>query len=437
MIAQNYDHKLLTQAGEIKAYLVEYATKTLADALQTKLDTAYGLRTIGGLQQAEVMRFIDRFITQELLPEEHGGGWVIDKWLAETPQGQNLNDKARQMVRGWIDNVVEGYFEIREFDAAAQAWRLYSLLDEMEYIVRSNSGLKTMNAAKEGMFIVTRMLPIEDYWMFSGPQNLIAARERPKVLLEAAKLASRRPELIMRNPQKLAQAWDAQRRERAAFVAFFGEDLVIFPGNQLQERVEAYFHFRHFEWRGDNADQTVAGLTTAERYQQIYPDKAMSLPIIELPPMLTTAETVGVIYDELDGMNYFVDFARFEEAFRNPENLDEKSLNYQVVQGYLVEPTISPLPFKRMVARYPKNAGKVLAKILNVRNFEIEAEFNALMAQFKPEQIYHKTYPAVTVMPEHLKTALEEAETLAARLQNPKGANRNWKRPPKSGQRKK
>ena len=45
-----------------------------------------------------------------------------------------------------------------------------------------------------------------------------------KVALE---LATTRPELVFRNPEKVEQGWRQIREDRAAFVAFFGGDELV------------------------------------------------------------------------------------------------------------------------------------------------------------------------------------------------------------------
>ncbi len=42
---------------------------------------------------------------------------------------------------------------------------------------------------------------------------------------------------------------------------------------------------------------------------------AVSMP---LPPGLTDAETVALIYDETDGLGFYAEFGLVEEAFANP-----------------------------------------------------------------------------------------------------------------------
>ncbi|MEU4564327.1 hypothetical protein AB0F72_38595 [Actinoplanes sp. NPDC023936] len=40
-----------------------------------------------------------------------------------------------------------------------------------------------------------------------------------------------------------------------------------------------------------------------------------------LPPDLTDAETVAIIYDETDGLGFYAEFGLVEEAFANPDLL--------------------------------------------------------------------------------------------------------------------
>ena len=99
--------------------------------------------------------------------------------------------------------------------------------------------------------------------------------------------------LVLRHPKKLDQAWERQREERRYFIAFFGSDLVVIPGRELADRLRAFNHCRTYEAR----DAEVR--TTAEWARQSF-GTVPQLPELKLPDFLVKAETVGVIYDEVE-----------------------------------------------------------------------------------------------------------------------------------------
>jgi hypothetical protein len=435
-ISTNFDRKLLDKLGDIKAALVKFGMQNFSEVLREKMEEAYGLRASFGLTDTERMRFIDGFLLQDiLLDEETGAGFVIDFFLRDDSFGQNLSPKEKEVILNWRDNVSEGFFEIRQFNPQAEALVLYNLIDEMEYTVRSNIGKKGLESFKVGSYALTRLVPVEDYWIFSGGQATFPAYQKNTILREAAKLVRASPRFVYRNPEKLLKGWDAQRQDRAAFIAFFGSDMVVFPGNELKAKMQAQMRYRYYEWRGEGIDSTPTRQTNIEHFKESYPNKDYVIPEIDFPPEIKAADSVGAIYDEIEGLNYFVDFALFLEVFENPTLLnDQEGDHYDVVQGYLVADSISTLPFRRMIEQNRKNAEVVFNNMVKgERKFNIERDFEALMLQYKPEHVLLKKFPSVTMVPTHLLEALEKPAP--AKLPRPT-ASEGWKRPPKSKKKK-
>ena len=73
-----------------------------------------------------------------------------------------------------------------------------------------------------------------------GGKDVLRPAERDVAYQLAMTMALRTPEVVFRNPEKLAVAWEQQRADRDRFIRFFGADLVVVPGDQAQERLNAY-----------------------------------------------------------------------------------------------------------------------------------------------------------------------------------------------------
>jgi hypothetical protein len=82
-----------------------------------------------------------------------------------------------------------------------------------------------------------------------------------------------------------------------------------------------------------------------------------------LPADLCDADTVGVIYDEVEGLNYFANFGLVQAAFANPELAADRE-HRRAVLGYLKEPSISPLPLRRLAEPDPERASRVFRQVL-------------------------------------------------------------------------
>jgi hypothetical protein len=76
---------------------------------------------------------------------------------------------------------------------------------------------------------------------------------------------------------------------RQRFVRFFGSDLIVLPGEQVQVRMGEYWAFcREVLSRPATPGLRHGGEETT--------------PLFELPPDLVDTETVALIYDEVDGL---------------------------------------------------------------------------------------------------------------------------------------
>jgi hypothetical protein len=111
----------------------------------------------------------------------------------------------------------------------------------------------------------------------------------------ALELATRLPELVYRNLEKIGPAWKQMRADRAAFVEFFGcDEVVLHPAEaEDEERINSFYQHRH-------------GAALARRPARRRPPNipGVDVPAFQLPPELADADTVGIVYDEIDGLSF-------------------------------------------------------------------------------------------------------------------------------------
>lgn len=141
--------------------------------------------------------------------------------------------------------------------------------------------------------------------MFSGPTSVRRASERDVVLRLAWSMSKSAPEAVFRNPEKLARGWKLQEEDRQRFIGFFGFDVVVLPTREVEQRMVDYYSSAEREARPDGGNDVQA-------------------PRTPLPPELDDCETVGLIYDEVDALGYYTDFALAEAAFAEPELLKKR-----------------------------------------------------------------------------------------------------------------
>ena len=378
---------LIARSGDLKGELVAFAEgRRFSRALQQAYDERFGPWDIP--DNVTAIDFLDRFVLNHRLKD---GRAIVEAFVTEHPE---LPDEERAMLLGWRD-VVEGIFEVQRLDG--EALIVLGLVDELSYRVRSNAGPSVLAGMKPGSFLITRLVPIADEWLLSGISRTLPASQGEYAYQSAMTLASEHPALVFRNPEKLALAWELQRTERAHFVAFFGSDLVVLPGAEVAERMAAYAHYRMHE------ERDAAGRTVDEYFEEKYGSAPPTLDF-GLPPELTEADTVGIVYDDLEGLNFYVNFGRFEATFTTPE-LADQSEHRKLVLDYLEDPSISPLPFRRQAARDPARASEVLRRVLGRRRFSWQRDGEALMKRYKARCFERPMLPAVTPLSDRLTRA--------------------------------
>lgn len=392
--------ELVERSGDLKAALVEYGQSR---RFVRHLDKALDQYLPDGLaaDDAALANAMDRFLLQYTLPD---GRTVVELFVEEH---LDLTDEERTLLLGWRD-VVEGIFQVDRREG--QALVLTNLVDDLTYRARSNRGPAAIQKMRMGSFLVTRLVPVEDEWLLSGISSVYPAAYRDDVYRAAANLALQNPALVFRNPEKLAQAWALQREERRSFVEFFGADLVVLPGSEVEERMRAYMHFRTHEVRDEN------GTSAADRSRDLYGAEPPEVDFT-LPADMTEAETVGVLYDEVEGMLFLRNFGLLDEAFADPE-LAASPRHREAMFGHLRDPDLSPVPFRRLAERDPERASRLFALLLKRPDFSWDRDGDALFRQYKPDSFERPPLPGVAPLSSRLaraQLARPEADAAAPR----------------------
>jgi hypothetical protein len=382
---------LIERSGDLKGELVDFALQSrFSRALRQARRRRFGLAL--RVDEAEWANFLDWFILQERLP---GGHTVVEHFVAEHPE---LPDEERALLLGWRD-VVESIFEVKQREGEALV--VVNLVDELTYRVRSNMGPAVFRQTPRRSFLGARLVPIADEWLLSGVLTVLPAESRVEVYRETSTFAAQHPELVFCNPEKLEQAWELQRQERRHFIDFFGADLVVLPGREVQERMRAYAEFRMHEVRDD------AGTSAATHLQEKYGVASPRLDFLG-PDDFGRAKTVGVICDGIEGLNFFVDFGQLEETFADPALAADRK-HRQAVLEYLNDPSISPLPLRRLAARDPERASQVFQRVLQQPDFSWERDGEALLRRAKARYFERPPLPSVIPLGNPLARALTGA----------------------------
>jgi hypothetical protein len=132
------------------------------------------------------------------------------------------------------------------------------------------------------------------------------------------------------------------------------------------------------------------------------------VPEADLPADLSEADTVGVVYDEVEGNYFWADFGVVQETFADPA-LAARRRHREAVLGYLESPTISPLAFRRLAEPDPERASRVFRRVLKRPGFSWERDGEALLREYKASWFERPVLPSVTpisrVLSDHYQPA--------------------------------
>jgi len=310
-----------------------------------------------------------------------GGLSAVERFIG-TRRGLSRAD--RDLVLDWAGNNVRGVFEVRGIarrDSAGEAVIALNLVDDLDYRVYGRAA-----AAEPGGFFAGTVLPLTDddsAWLAAGDEIDYPKADSRRVARLAIDLATREPDLVFRNQDKATQGWSYMRRDREEFVAFFGGDELVLPTLEAEGRLNAYYKMRRdsaLAARGRHRAVSDTGETT-----------------FVMPEGFFEFDTVGIIYDELDGFVVVPEYGMLRELFADPA-LAADPLHGNVLRAYLREDSIPPLPLRRMAAAFPGNVDAVFRRVLGNRNFTWTKNGVALLTKRKPGYYEAEPTPGVAVL---------------------------------------
>jgi len=378
---------LIERGAELKRALVDFALSPRCGRhLDRFMREAASVDKV--LTDGAAIDVIDRFALQHRLAN---GKTVLDQFLASRP---DLTAADREMLRSWRDPV-EGIFEIRRRDLDALI--LLNLIDDLEYRAYSNMGPAAFRPLPRRGFVYARLVPVGPAcgaWLVSGSMSAYPKSDGTQIAEVALELATRLPELVYRNPERVKLAWEQMREDRAAFVEFFGGDELVFAPAEAEERLNAYYRHRQ--------EAALARRPARRRLRNL---PGVDVPAFEFPPEYADADTIGMIYDETDGLNFYNEYGMLRELFAEPALAADKQYA-DTLRGYLRSDTISPLPFRRLAAAHPDTADTVFRKVLRKPNFTWAEHGEALMSRRKPWYYEREPRPGISVIGTRLSELL-------------------------------
>lgn len=285
------------------------------------------------------------------------GDTLIDRFIKKH---RALSGLEMQILERWKDSF-EGIFEVKALEA--DSVRLLNLVDQQAYTAASITGPETLERLKPGVLVMSRLIPLDDIYLFSGNMYLLPPGDKKALQDLAAKIAP------CDSSAQYARAWEMQRKYRDSFISYFGDDLITLPGHKLDA---AFDNFNHY-----HIEKALCDMPEEERSK--YPAAA---PKMQFPEALTRHDNVGLIFDEKEGLNFYPGLEAFMAPFKNPRLLEDEE-HREVITGYLESDSISTLPFRKMVERYPESSRQAFAALFANPNWDNDKDFHELMEKHK------------------------------------------------------
>jgi hypothetical protein len=380
---------LIARSGDLKRELVTFAqSRRFARQLTARLSDAVDRR--GYLDEGMAVRTIDHFALQHPLPD---GRTVLEVFVEQ--RRPPLPDDEREMMLGWRD-VVEGCFEVCRVDGSAVM--LHNLIDDVVYRVHSNMGRRALAPLRKGKFAVGRVVPVHpatDAWLISGHYSLFPRSAGPQLARAALETLTANPELLRRNPELLRRAWELQAEYRAGFIALFGSDLVVLSPPEAQEQMREHYRRQMRKADANRGGKTAKLTATGHTLDELG----------QLPEELLDADSIALVYDEVEGLNYYRDFGHLDDLFADPSLARDRAYLTRL-QEYLDDESVSPLAIRRLVQRHPDGADPVFRALLRKPGFCWERDGEKLLRRWKKAYFDREPTPSISTIGERLAELL-------------------------------
>jgi hypothetical protein len=376
--------------GDIRKMLVDYfqnvalkKDNTLKEAFFKAAREEYG-NPLVIKSEDQFHEFTDNFVYSYRFPDNLT---VIDRFVSET---SDLSEKEKAIIVKWKDPV-GGIFQVKR--TLPDGFVAENLINEVDYTIKPTTIPQQFERlAKPGAFFRAKIIPVSNMeYIFSGTQEFLNISEK-EVLKVVASFQMKHPEIAFRdNEEKIKKGFELQKKDRELFVEYFGSDEVLTEGKKLPALAAGFMDYR------------------LSKIEKPLPE-GYKPPEMNFPKELLKSKDVGIIFDELSGQHYLVNYGIILSVFQSPDDLKIQRYKRDILT-YLEDQTISPYVLKRLFFRFPQNSEFIIRKILNRPEFSLEKDFDPLMDEFKPSFKNKKIYPYMLPMsPKFVKAMRPELD---------------------------
>jgi len=240
----------------------------------------------------EFHEFTDNFVYSYRFPDN---STIIDRYVSETP---DLSETEKAVVLKWKDPVV-GLFQVKR--TLPDGFVAENLINEVDYTIKPTTIPQPLEQlARPGAFFKAKIIPASDSeYIFSGVQEFLDISEK-EILKRVAQIQMKNPQFAFRdNEERIRRGFELQKEDRELFIEYFGSDEVLTEGRKLPTLVAEFMDYR------------LSKLTKPipEGYKP---------PEMHFPKGLLKSKDVGIVFDELSGQHYLVNYGIILNVFQSP-----------------------------------------------------------------------------------------------------------------------
>lgn len=338
----------LQHAARLKRDLSEFVTSgPLKEVYEQHRSLYPRLRTIGGRDELSVF---DWFLFD--WTGEDGEG-AIDQFLDTRP---GLSEADQKTLLDWEDSV-NSVFCISSIEKTAV--ELVELETEELFSVATARLVDPVHF-RPGLFIATRLLPLGDQFIFSGPQYVITVAAAAKRAYHEIHLLD-----VPESPQSMEESLE---RLRDAFVEFFGTDEASIPAAEFAVTLE---RFRGF---------LVSNHGDEHRFGNAFAG-ALKIPALNSDAL----GELTLLCDEFEGILLLPEYNRFKQIFQVADPEAHEPEWRELVWDYIKNPQIPILAFQRIAENQPERVEQIFRSLLDEdRDFRLDHLYAVLLHYKEP-----------------------------------------------------
>ncbi len=349
------------RCAALKLQLVNYVIENHREALEFQADRL--VDEFGTMSDHDMTHVVDAAIHETRFSD---GEHILERFVADH---DDLCDEDVNLLLSWRDWLV-GVFQVTSSDGPVVD--SINLVDDLEYrLVVTNDSPETRRALRHCGFIVSRIVPVENSWMISGEQRVLAKDEEMLAYGLAAELAQKSPKLFFRNPANLALAREHLQDEYERFLEEFGAPWIMGTWDVIQDR------WRKFTFAKANEEFKSRGERT-----------------LSLPAGLRDAETVGMVFDPDGGLLFLKDFGLFLAALNEPASVRKPTI-HSTVYGYLTDRGVAPIIFELVWRQQPAKLNALLGCLLGRPDFDWARMGEGCLREYNPLFLDEPRYPGL------------------------------------------